>query len=91
MDVATLDVTNAFMQADMDDLVDVKIKGSMAELLVKIDPKMYHKHLRTEKGKSVLYVQLQKALYGTMKAALLFWKNFANALQKWGFEINPYD
>eukprot|EP00957_Ditylum_brightwellii_P055616 4214755-Ditylum_brightwellii.AAC.1 len=26
-----------------------------------------------------------------MKAALLFWENVANALQEWGFEINPYD
>eukprot|EP00957_Ditylum_brightwellii_P060771 4614075-Ditylum_brightwellii.AAC.1 len=90
MDVATLDVMNAFMQANMDDLVDMKIKGSMAELLVKINPKIYCKHLRTEKGKSVLYVPLQKALYGTMKAALLFWENLANALQEWGFETNPY-
>eukprot|EP00957_Ditylum_brightwellii_P137536 10485234-Ditylum_brightwellii.AAC.1 len=69
----------------------MKIEGSMAELLVKIDPKMYRKHLRTEKGKSILYVRLQKALYGTMKAALLFWENLANALHEWGFEINPYD
>eukprot|EP00957_Ditylum_brightwellii_P134785 10276560-Ditylum_brightwellii.AAC.1 len=73
----------------MDDLVDMKIEGSMADLLVKIDPNMHCKHLRTEKGKSVLYVQLQKTLYGTMKAALLFWENLDNALQEWGFEINP--
>eukprot|EP00957_Ditylum_brightwellii_P044841 3402090-Ditylum_brightwellii.AAC.1 len=26
-----------------------------------------------------------------MKAALLFWENLANALQEWGFEIDPYD
>eukprot|EP00957_Ditylum_brightwellii_P078911 5999550-Ditylum_brightwellii.AAC.2 len=26
-----------------------------------------------------------------MKAALLFLENLANALQEWGFEINPYD
>eukprot|EP00957_Ditylum_brightwellii_P180021 13713520-Ditylum_brightwellii.AAC.1 len=32
-DVTTLDVPNAFMQADMDGLVDMKIEGSMAELL----------------------------------------------------------
>eukprot|EP00957_Ditylum_brightwellii_P179825 13698387-Ditylum_brightwellii.AAC.1 len=62
----------------MDDLIDMKIEGSMAELLVKIDPKMYRKYLRTENGKSVLYVRLQKALYNTMKAALLFWENLAN-------------
>ena len=30
-------------------------------------------------------------MYGTLQAALLFWKNLTGALQDWGFEINPYD
>eukprot|EP00957_Ditylum_brightwellii_P120005 9158273-Ditylum_brightwellii.AAC.2 len=38
--VATLDVPNAFMQADMDELVNMKIEGSMAEML-KMRPKSY--------------------------------------------------
>jgi len=36
--IATVDIPNAFMQADMDELVHVKIKGVMAEMLMKIDP-----------------------------------------------------
>eukprot|EP00957_Ditylum_brightwellii_P145529 11080713-Ditylum_brightwellii.AAC.1 len=47
--VATLDVPNTFMQADMDKLVNMKIEGSMAKLLVKIKPALYRKHLRTER------------------------------------------
>eukprot|EP00957_Ditylum_brightwellii_P111990 8540452-Ditylum_brightwellii.AAC.1 len=86
-----LDVLNAFMQANMDDLVDMKIEGSMVELVVKIDPKMYRKLLRMEKGNSVLHVRLQKALYGAMKAALLWGENLTNTLKEWGFKINPYD
>ena len=39
----------------------------------------------------VLYVQLIKALYGMLKAALLFWKRLRSQLVKWGFELNPYD
>jgi hypothetical protein len=36
----------------------------MAELLVKIDPKLYRKYLLTNsKGKPVMYVQLKIALY----------------------------
>eukprot|EP00957_Ditylum_brightwellii_P070496 5356911-Ditylum_brightwellii.AAC.1 len=90
-DATTLDVLNAFMRADMDELINMKIKVSMAELLVEIDPKMYSKYLRTERGKLVLYVRLQKVFYVTIKAALLFGENIANTLQEWGFEINPYN
>jgi hypothetical protein len=38
-----------------------------------------------------LYIQLKKALYGTLRAALLFWKKFTEVLKGWGFEIRPYD
>jgi hypothetical protein len=38
-----------------------------------------------------MYVQLQKALYGTLSAALLFWKDLSGHLHNEGFEPNPYD
>ena len=90
-DVATVDIPGAFMQADMDDVVHMKLEGKMAELLVRIDPKLYRKYVQVEKGKQVLYVELRKALYGTLKAALLFWKRLTGKLKEWGFEVNPYD
>jgi Reverse transcriptase (RNA-dependent DNA polymerase) len=91
-DGATVDLPGAFMQADMDELVHMKLEGTMAELLVKINPKMYRKYLIiNKKGKPVLYVELLKALYGTLKAALLFWKKLVATLREWGFETNPYD
>eukprot|EP00957_Ditylum_brightwellii_P131883 10057311-Ditylum_brightwellii.AAC.1 len=40
-DVATVDILGAFMQAEMDNVVHTKIEGTMAELLTKLDPKMY--------------------------------------------------
>jgi hypothetical protein len=78
------------MQTDMEDTVHMVLEGKMAELLVKIDPKLYHKNLLIEKGKPVMYVQLKKALYGTLQAALLFWKKLSKKLVEWGFKINPY-
>ncbi len=90
-DVATVDIPGAFMQADMEDIVHMKLEGKMAELLVKLDPKLYRKYVQTQNGKQVLYVELKKALYGTLKAALLFWKKLSGQLKEWGFEINPYD
>jgi hypothetical protein len=36
-------------------------------------------------------VELRKALYGTLRAALLFWKLLTKYLKGWGFKVNPYD
>ena len=90
-DVGTVDIPGAFMQADMEDTVHMKMEGKMAELLVRIDPKLYRKYVRMENGKMVLYVELKKALYGTLKAALLFWRLLSTKLFDWGFTANPYD
>ena len=90
-DVATVDIPGEFLHADMDDIVNMQLDGAMAELLVKVYPKTYSKHLVMENGKKVLYVRLKKALYGTLKALLLFWKHLTGKLQEWGFVLNPYD
>jgi hypothetical protein len=71
-DVATVGIPGAFMQADMEDLVHMKLEGKMAKLLVKLDPKLYRKHIQMVNGKQVLYVELKTALYRTLKVALLF-------------------
>ncbi len=90
-DVATADIPGAFMQTDMEGTVHMMLEGKMAELLVKIDPKLYRKYLMNRHGKPIMYVQLKKALYGTLQAALLFWKDLSKKLKAWGFTINPYD
>ena len=64
----------------------------MAELLTRVDPVQYKKHVVMKKGKKVLYVHLNKSLYGTLNAELLFWENISrNLMNKWGFKLNPYD
>jgi hypothetical protein len=90
-DVATTDIPGAFMQTDMDAVVHVRLSGPLAAMLVRVDPKKYKKYVVTENGKSVIYVRLLKALYGTMQASLLFWKDLTGELKKSGFVINPYD
>ena len=47
------------------------------------------KYTVMDKGKQVIYVRLLKALYETLKGALLFWEIFSETLQKWGLKINP--
>ena len=89
-DVATVDIPGAFMQADMDELVHLKIEGELAELLVRVDAK-YRDMITYENGKAVIYAELKKALYGTLQAALLFWKELSTFLDERGFVANPYD
>lgn len=79
------------MQADMDELVHVKFKGVMAEMLIKVDADLYTKFSVVERGKTVIYAALSKALYGTLRASLLFWQKLSAKLQEWGYKTNPYD
>lgn len=44
-----------------------------------------------EKGQSVLYVRLQKVLYGCLRNALLFYPKLVVDLESQRFGINPYD
>jgi hypothetical protein len=66
------------MQADMDEVVHVRLQGRMAELLAKLDPALYSKYIVQENGRAVIYVRLLKALYGTLRAALLFWEKLSS-------------
>jgi hypothetical protein len=89
--VVTCDIPGAFMQADIDEVLHVRLEGPLAALLMKVDPELYTQYLTTENGKDVMYVKLAKALYGTLQAALLFWKDLSGYLIEEGFELNPYD
>jgi Reverse transcriptase (RNA-dependent DNA polymerase) len=90
-DVATVDIPAAFMQAEMDEIVFMKITGTMVNLLVSLDKCKYNRYTTSKGNKDVLYIRLNKALYGTLRAALLFWKKLSETLQGWGFAINPCD
>jgi hypothetical protein len=96
-DVMTADIPNAFIQADLDPLKDgearaiMKITGVLVDLLVKITPELYGPFVMLEKGKRVIYLQLMKALYGMLVAALLWYKKFRGDLETEGYVFNPYD
>jgi hypothetical protein len=63
----------------------------MAELLIRLDPDYYNQFVEVKGDKKVLYLLLEKALYGTLIAAKLFWKKLSSVLVSKGFKINPYD
>ena len=94
-DVAIVDIPNAFVQTRITNEKDkavLRLRGKLAELLVKVAPKIYTKFVTiNRKGQTVLYVKLLNALYGIMKAALLFYLRFVGDLESIGFILNPYD
>ena len=89
--VVVADIPGAFMHSDMDPEVYMRLDGLMAELLLEVDRAAYEPYLTYEKGQPVIYVEMLKALYGTLRAARLFWEKLSSVLKSWGFEINPYD
>jgi hypothetical protein len=90
--VVTTDIPGAFMQTDVDEVIHVRLEGPLATLLAKVDPKLYNRYLvQSKSGKPVMYVKLRKALYGTLQAAMLFWKGLTGNIVKWGYKINPYE
>ena len=90
-DVATSDVPGAFLHSDMDEDVTVIVDGALVELLVQSNNK-YAKFVHIcRDGKKVVFLKLDKALYGTVRAARLFWENLSGTLREYGFETNPYD
>ncbi len=48
----------------------------MAELLAKISPETCQKYIHHKRGQAYIYVMLNVALYGTLKEAIFFGKNF---------------
>ena len=74
-DNITLDILNAFIQTvHIGKMVHMKICSELVDILVSIDPNTYKHYVTIENGKKVLYVKLLKEIFGTLEAALLFYK-----------------
>ncbi len=60
--VVTIDIPGAFLHANNDDYVIMKMVGMLNKLMVKTNPRLYRQYAVLEKRRSVLYLGLQKAL-----------------------------
>ncbi len=40
---------------------------------------------------AILYIKMQKAIYGLLRSALIFYKKLVADLESIGFKLNPYD
>jgi len=96
-EVAVVDIPNAFIQTENEKLKEhhetdiMKVTGYLADLLIEMHPEIYAPYAIKEKDKTVLYLELMMAMYGMIKAPLLFYRKLRKELEADGFKINPYD
>ncbi len=65
-EVVTINIPGASHRATNKDYVIMQMNGTLAKLMAQTDPKLYRKYLVDKKGKKVLYLRLQMALFGMM-------------------------
>jgi hypothetical protein len=88
--VMTCDIPNAFIQAlmpkvkDGDETVMMKITGVLVDMLVKLNPELYGPYVVYERNRrnKVLYVQVMRAIYEMLEAAILWYKKFQGELEQ---------
>jgi hypothetical protein len=85
-----MDIGGAFLNADITDTgikVHMRLNRTLTSMLVSIDPG--HARFVEEHGTSV--VELDKALYGCVEAAALWYANLSATLTRNSFTPNSYD
>ena len=61
------------------------LKGNLAKLMVMVKSNLYRNYLAHDKnGTAVLYVTMNKALYGLLSSALVFYKKLVEDLKAYG-------
>lgn len=96
-DVMTLDVPNAFIQTPIlkgrnQRKQIIKLRGAIVDLLLTICPGVYDDFIVTDsKGRKILYTEALQAIYGMMKASILYYEKFTKDIMSIGFKLNPYD
>ena len=65
---------------------------NLYKLMTMTDLDIHHKNITiNNKGETFLYVKALNAIYGIMKAVVLFYKKFVVDKTTIGFKINPHD
>jgi hypothetical protein len=76
-----------------DESVMMEITGVLVDMLVELNPELYGPYVVYERNRrnKVVYVQVMRAIYGMLEAAILWYKKFRGELEQKGFKFNPYD
>ena len=88
--VVVADITGAYLNADTDDFVLIRLSGDDVGMMCNANP-TYERFVSKVHGQKTLFLQLKKALYGCVKSALLWYRLFRDTLRELGFTLNPYD
>ena len=75
--VVVADVTGAYLNADMDNFVLIRLSGEDVDMMCDANP-VYADFITNDSGKKTLFLQLKKALYGCVKSALLWYHLFCD-------------
>ena len=91
-DVTIIDIPGAFLHAHTDELIYILLRGPLAELMFMVDPVLYKDFITYDsKCQALMYVMINKALYGMLKSSLQFYLNFRSDIEAYGFKVNSYD
>jgi len=86
--VATIDVTGAYLKADIGERdVHMTLEPAIAKIIVKLAPS-YAPYIRNN---GTVIVQLDRALYGLVESAKLWYQNLSSTLNSLGFKANQRD
>jgi Reverse transcriptase (RNA-dependent DNA polymerase) len=91
-DVTTIDIGSAYLNAHMpktdpSKLVFMRISKEVSQIMANLD-NTFNSFLNTD---GTLVVELDRALYGCIESALLWFRELSGFLTKIGFVTNPYD
>lgn len=86
---AVVDIGGAFLNAEMKTgvAVHMRLDSSMSSLLVRLQPS-YRKYLDS---KGCIVVLLNRALYGCVESAALWYDNLRETMKGLGYERNPHE
>jgi hypothetical protein len=80
------------VNTNIDKDVLMVLEGELTDMMVQIAPQIYRKYITVDrKGTRILYIKLQKALYGLMRASLLFYRILRKEFKEYGLRVNPYN
>ena len=85
--VATADIASAYINADMDEEVLMRIDRECASVLCEL----YSNYSNFVNHDGSIVVRLKKALYGCIQSAMLWYRELSTFLFSLGFTTNPYD
>jgi Reverse transcriptase (RNA-dependent DNA polymerase) len=86
---AVVDIGGAFLNAEMKTWVPVhmRLDRAMSDLLIRLQPS----YKRFQDAKGCILVLLNRALYGCVESAALWYDNLHETMMSLGYERNPHD